>query len=120
MSPVVRNVLIVLALAAAVHFLPGGGASADFVAAVLGTLITASFAYFGYRLYRQNRIDLFSLGDQHRGLLYGAIAVAVWAMAARGRLFGTTPGVLLWCVLIGGAAYALVLVYRRYRDDVAY
>ncbi len=116
MNATARNALIVVALAAAVFLLPGGGSSADFVAAVLSTLITASFAYFGWRLYRENRVDLYALGNQHRGLFYGAIALAVWAMAARPRLFGTTPGLLLWCALIGGAAYALVLAYRRYRD----
>jgi hypothetical protein len=111
-----RNALIVVALAAAVFLLPGGGTSADLARAVLGTLITASFAFLGWRLYRENRIDLFSLGDPWRGVLYGAIAAAVWAMAARPRLFQSTPGILLWCALIGGASYALVLVYRRYRD----
>ena len=116
MSANVRNALIVVALAAAVFLLPGGGNGADLVSAVLGTLITASFAFIGYRLYREHRIDLYALGDQHRGLLYGALAIAIWAMAARVRLFATSPGILLWCALIGGAAYALVVVYRRYRD----
>ena len=116
MTAPVRNSLIVLALAAAVFLLPGGGSSADFAAAVLGTLITASFAYLGWRLYRENRVDVEALGDQHRALLYGALAAVVWAMAARPRLFSTGSGTLLWFALIIGAAYALVVVFRRYRD----
>lgn len=112
----VRNAVIVVALAAAVFFLPGGGSGADFVSQVLGTLITVSFAFLGWRTYRERRIDLMSLGDAYRATLYGALAVIVWAMAARGWLFDTTGGILAWCALIGGAAYALVLVFRRYRD----
>lgn len=111
-----RNALIVVALAAAVFLLPGGGSGADLVSAILGTLITASFAFLGWRLYREHRIDLLGLGDQYRGLLYGSLALIVWAMAARPRLFSATPGVLLWVALVGGAVYALVIVYRRYRD----
>jgi hypothetical protein len=116
MNATVRNALIVVALAAAVYLLPGGGNGASFVSQVLGTLITASFAFLGWRMYRERRMDLESLGDPHRGMLYGALAAIVWAMAARGWLFDTTAGILVWCALIGGAAYALVLVFRRHRD----
>ncbi len=116
MSQTTRNVLIVLALAAAVYAVPGGGESADFVAALLSILITASFAFFGYRLYRQNRMELHGLGDKHRVMLYGAVGAAVWAMAARVRLFETGLGTLLWFAIIGGASYALYVVYRHYKS----
>ncbi|MCW3012002.1 MAG: hypothetical protein JWO90_2406 [Solirubrobacterales bacterium] len=116
MSTDARNALIVVALAAAVYAIPGGGDSADFVAALLGILITASFAFIGYRLYRENRVAFFSLGDRYRGMLYGAIGAIVFAMAARVRLFESGPGALLWVVLVAGAIYALVLVFRHHRS----
>lgn len=117
MSATTRNVLIVLALAAVVYAIPGGQRSADFVASVLGILITASIAFFGYRLYRENRISIFSLGDRFRGLLYGALGAAVLMMAARDRLWDSAAGTLLWFAVIGAASYALVLVYRQYRSN---
>jgi hypothetical protein len=115
-STTVRNVLIIAAIAAAVVAVPGGGDAADFVGGVLSAAITASFALIAARLYREHRVTLFSLGDQYRGLLYGGVACAIFAMAARARLWDTGAGLLAWFALIGGASYALVLVWRHYRS----
>jgi hypothetical protein len=116
MSAGARNVLIVAILAAAVFALPGGGRTASFAQAVLGIAISASFALIGARLYREHRMTIFGLGDRHRALLYGAVAVAVLAMAARRRLWETGTGTLLWLALIAAASLALVEVVRRYRS----
>ncbi|MTD44007.1 hypothetical protein GKE82_06745 [Conexibacter sp. W3-3-2] len=116
MSTGLRNTLIVFAIAAAVHFVPGGGSTADTVGALLSIAITVCFVLIGARLYRENRVEIFSLGDRHRGLLYGALGVAVFAMAARRELWETGAGLLLWMLLIGGASYALVQVYRYYKS----
>ncbi len=115
MSVGLRNTLIVFAIAAAVHFTPGGGTTADTVGALLSIAIIISFVLIGARLYRENRTAIFSLGDQHRGMLYGAIGVAVFAMAARERLWDTGAGLMLWLAMIAGASYALVAVWRHYR-----
>ena len=116
MSANVRNVLIVLALAGAVYALPGGGNTADTVAAVLSVLITASIAFFGYRMYRENRVALFSLGDRHRTILYASVGAIVVMMAARVRLFETGPGALLWFAVVIAAVYGLVVVFRHFRS----
>ena len=116
MSATTRNVLIVVALAGAVYAVPGGGQSAEFIRSLLSILIIASIAFFGWRLYREHRVAIFSLGDRHRGLLYGAIGTAVLTMAARERLWTTTAGKLLWFAAIAAASYALVVVYRHYRS----
>jgi hypothetical protein len=92
----VRNILIVVAIAAAVFAIPGGGDAASFVAGLLSAGITATFAFIGARFYRENRVAIFSLGDGYRALLYGALA--------------------LWFALIGGASYALAVVWRYYRS----
>ena len=116
MSTALRNVLIVFAIAAAVYALPGGGDAATVVGALLGTAISVLFVLIIGRLYREHRLELFGLGDRYRATLYGAIAVAIFAMAARQRLFDQGgAGVLLWFALIGGAAYALFSVFRHYR-----
>ena len=113
---VARNVAIVLVLAAAVAFLPGGGDTAAIVGAVLSTLILVSFVVLLARLYRERRLDLESLGDTWRGVLYGALGVVVLVMAARGRLFETDAGTLVWIAAIASASYAVYLVWRRYRE----
>ena len=117
MSTTTRNVLIVLGLALAVYVIPGGDSTAEFIAALLSILITASIAFFGWRLYREHRVAIFSLGDKHRGLLYGALGAIVLMMAARQRLWDAPAGLLLWFAVFGAAVYALVVVYRYSRSD---
>jgi hypothetical protein len=112
-----RNVAIILVLAAAVAFVPGGGTTADVVGAVLSTLILVALVFFVARLYREHRLDLDMLGDRWRALLYGAVAVIVVAMAARPRLRDQGDGgTIVWIALLAGAAYAIYLVWRHHRD----
>jgi len=117
MSTTVRNALIVLVLAGAVYAVPGGGRSAVFVESVLSILITAAIGFIGWRLYRENRVAIFSLGDRYRGMLYGALGAAVLMMAIRQRLWETTAGTLGWFAVIVAASYALVVVYRFHREN---
>ena len=116
MSSTVRNVAIILVLAAAVAFVPGGGTTAGLVGAILSTLIMVSLVFFAYRFYRERRVELYGLGDRWRGLLYGAIAVVVLALAARPRLSDSSGGTLVVVVLLGAAAYGFYAVWRRYRE----
>src|SRR4051794_24791306 len=113
-----RNVAIVLLLGAIVAFLPGGGDGAAVLQAVLGTLILASFVFLAVRWYRDHRLDLETLGGRHRALLYGAVALAVFALAARGRLLDTGAGALVWMACLLGAAYAGYRVWRHWREYV--
>jgi hypothetical protein len=106
----------VLALAAAVHFVPGGGDAAALIGAVLSTAILACFVMLAARFYRENRTDLLGLSDRWRAILYGAIGVIVLAMAARPRLVGTGGGLLVWLAAVAGSGYALYRVWRQYRE----
>ncbi|MEA2254736.1 MAG: hypothetical protein QOG35_781 [Solirubrobacteraceae bacterium] len=110
-----RNVAILLLLAALVAFLPGGGVAAAVIGGVLSTLILASFVFLGVRYYREHRVDLVSLGDRWRALLYGSIGAIVFALAARLQLWQTSAGTLLWAAVMGAAAYSLYLVWRHSR-----
>lgn len=116
MTPVVRNVLIVLAIAALVAFAPGGGRTAQFVGAFLSTAVITSIVLIIARLYREHRVTIFGLGDKYRALLYGALGAAVLALAGRDRLLDSGIGILLFFVLLGGAAYAVVAVWRHHRE----
>jgi hypothetical protein len=112
----VRNVAIVLVLAAAVEFLPGGGRAANTFRSVLWVVFAAGIGYMGVRLYLEHRISLYSLGSRHRGMLYGAIALVAVLIAARPRMWATGSGELAWFALLGLAAYLLMVVYRFWRS----
>jgi hypothetical protein len=112
---VARNVAIILALAAAVHFLPGGGNGAEAVALLLSVILFGGLLWFGARLYLEHRLTIDGLGDRNRALLYGGLGMATLALVGTGRLWDTGPGVVLWLVLMGGAVFALYTVYRESR-----
>ena len=116
MSATVRNVAIVLVLAAGVAFVPGGGTTAGLIGGILSTLIMVSLVFFAYRFYRDHRLELDGLGDRWRGLLYGAIGAVVLALASLPRLRDSSGGTLLVIALLGGAAYAFYAVWRHYRE----
>lgn len=117
MNSTVRNVLIVVAIAAAVAFLPSGGETASTAGALLSTGIAVIFALLGVRFYREHRVAIFSLGDTHRALAYGALAAVVVALAGREKLTQTGVGsAVLVALLLGaiGAAYAVWQHHRAY------
>jgi peptidoglycan/LPS O-acetylase OafA/YrhL len=111
-----RNVLIVVALAAAVAFLPGGGGTANAIWALLSIAILVTFVLLGVRFYRENRVAIFSLGDKHRALAYGAIAAIIIAFAGRKELTETGPGSLVFVALIMGALGAGYAVFKHHRE----
>jgi TRAP-type C4-dicarboxylate transport system permease small subunit len=112
---IARNVAIVALIAAAVEFLPGGGRAVEAFAAALWIVFAAGLAYFAYRLYRERHVDLYGLGDRHRAMLYGAIAVVFVTAAARSRMWQTGLGEFIWFALIGVSIYTLLVVYRYSR-----
>ncbi len=111
-----RNVAIIVAIAAAVYFLPGGGRAASTFEAALWAAFGVGIAYFGLRVYREQRIALDSLGDRHRGLLYASLATAVFLLTARPTMWNTGSGELAWFVLAAAVAYGLIMVYRYRRS----
>ncbi len=110
-----RNVAIVVLIAAAVYFLPSGGQVTNTFEALLYIGFGVAIGYLGLRFYRENRVALHSLGDRYRGLLYGAIALAVLLWMSRARMWQNGLGELLWFMLVAGIVYALVAVVRRWR-----
>ncbi|MGI8593184.1 MAG: hypothetical protein ACR2ML_02270 [Solirubrobacteraceae bacterium] len=113
---IARNVAIILAIAGAVAFLPGGWPAATFFATLLSILMLTGLVWFAGRMYMEHRIDLFSLGDRSRALLYGAVAVIVLTLTASRVLLATGIGIVVWLALICGAVFALFSVWRARRD----
>lgn len=111
-----RNVAIVVLIAAAVQYLPGGGQMAEAFAAALWVVFMAGAAYLCYRVYRQRRVDLYGLGARQRTVLYGSIAVGYATLAARTRMWETGAGEFAWFVTIGLCVWGLLVVYRYARS----
>lgn len=109
------NIAIVLALAAAVVWLPGAGDAADLIGWLVGVLFFAALAWFASRLYRDNRSSLDSLEDSWRAILYVSIAVAALTVTATRRLWESGPGTLVWFLLIAAASFGVVATWREYR-----
>jgi hypothetical protein len=115
MPRVVINIAIIALVALAVFALPGGGNAADGLLAVISLAFLAVIAWFVARLYRENRLTLWSLTVAHRALLYGAVAAAFATLIATPRLWETGLGLLVWLALIGAAIATVVYVWRESR-----
>jgi hypothetical protein len=113
----IRNVLIIIALALAVWLLPGGDTGTNTVYNLLTVVLTAGLIFFAYRLYMEHRATIFGLGDRQRGILYGAVALAGFALIATSKLWDEGGlGALIWFALIGLAAYGIYTVWRTYQE----
>jgi hypothetical protein len=110
-----RNIAIIVVIAAAVYFIPGGGSAASTFEAVLWVAFGVGIGYMGLRLYRERRITVHGLGDRHRSMLYGGIALAFFAYASRHHMWETSFGELLWFVMVGVVIYVAMEVYRHSR-----
>jgi len=110
-----RNVAIVVALAAAYRWLPEGGRGASTVVAALWVAFAGGIGWWLLRLYREHRITIHGLGDRHRSLLYGAAGIGLFLWAARTRMWESGLGELCWWLLLGFVVYAAMEVYRHSR-----
>jgi hypothetical protein len=107
-----RNVAIVLALAAVVDFLPGGGAAAATVMAALTLIFMAAIAWFVYRLYREQQLTLSTLTDPQKAGLFGAVGGIALLVVAYDEFSSWSGGVLLWIALIAGCVGGIALIWR--------
>jgi len=110
-----RNIAIIALIAAAIFLIPGGGQAATTVGGVLQVAFGLAIAFIALRFYRERRVAIHGLGDRHRALLYGALAVAMMLALAKIRLWETGLGELVWFIVAGGVVYALIAVYRQWR-----
>jgi polyferredoxin len=111
-----RNIAIVALLSAAVAFTPGGRTASRVISTTLSIAFLSALAWFAMIAYRQNRVTLYSLGERNRAILYAAFGAATLTLIATSQLWGTALGVLVWFLLIGLAVYAVIYVYRAWRE----
>ena len=111
-----RNAAIVLALAVAVWKVPGGGTASATISNIFSVLFLAGLFFLGYRVYMERRETLFGLEERQRGLMYGALALAVFAIVATRRLWDAGGlGAMLWLLMLGASGWALYSVWRAYK-----
>jgi hypothetical protein len=106
----VRNVVIVLAIAAVVALVPGGGTTANVVIQAISLLFLVSIVWVASIMYREHRSALYSLGDGRRAVLYAALGVLAVTVTATPQLWRTSAGSVAWLVLVGAAVYAACAV----------
>lgn len=111
-----RNIAIILVLAVGVWKLPGGGTAAVTISNVFTVLFVGGLGWFLYRMYMEHRETIFGLEERQRGLLYGALALAAFALVATSRMWDAGGlGAMLWLAMLAAAAWAIFSVWRAYR-----
>jgi TRAP-type C4-dicarboxylate transport system permease small subunit len=112
-----RNIAIVVLLAVAVWQVPGGDRVGATVANVLSLIFIGALLFFGYRLYMENRETIFGLEERQRGILYAGLALIAITLVATRRMWDAGGlGAVVWLMMLGAGVYALVGVWRVYRE----
>jgi hypothetical protein len=107
---------ILALLALGLFVLPGGGAALNIALTTLTIAFFVAIALLGYRLYREHRFELESLGAPERLVLFASVGVAFLTFTATNRLFDEGGvGVLAWLALLGLCSYGVFWVWTRYR-----
>ncbi len=108
-----RNIAIILALAAGVDFLPGGGAAAATVLSVLMMIFLAAIAWLLYRVYREQQLTLATLTDARRAGLFGAVGAMALLVVAYDDFRAWSGGIVLWVALMAGCVGIIFLIWRQ-------
>jgi hypothetical protein len=115
-SKTVRNVAIIAAIAAVVVAVPGGGRAANLAYAILSISFAGGVAFYAGRVYLERRVEILSLDDRYRALLYGALAVGLLTLTATSRLWASSAGTLAWIAVLAACFWGVATVYRAWRQ----
>ena len=112
-----RNIAIIVLLAVVVWQVPGGDRAGSTIANIISIIFVGGLLFFGYRLYMENRETIFGLEERQRGIAYaGAALVAITLVATRRLWEAGGVGAIVWLMMLGAGVYALVGVWRAYRE----
>ena len=113
----IRNIAIVLALAVVVWQVPGGDSAGITIANLLSLIFIGALLFLGFRLYMENRETIFGLEERQRGVLYAGLALITITLVATRRMWDAGGiGAIVWLAMMGAGIYALVGVWRAYRE----
>ena len=110
-----RNTAIVMLLALAVAFVPGGGNSADAVLTAITMGFLAAIAWTIYVLGRQNQLTLATLSDGRRAILYAALGLIALLIAGSDEMFASGAGTLAWILLLGASVAVIWRIWIETR-----
>ena len=112
-----RNIAIIVLLAVVVWQVPGGDRAGSTIANLISIIFVGGLLFFGYRLYMENRETIFGLEERQRGVLYAGAALVTITLVATRRLWEAGGvGAIVWLMMLGAGVYALVGVWRAYRE----
>lgn len=106
------EIAIILAIAAAVQFVPGGHDTLEAFYAAVWSIFGVGLFFVAVMQYREHRVGVHTLGDGRRALLYGTIAVLVLTLAAKDRMWESGLGEFFWFAIVGLSIYTFVALYR--------
>lgn len=112
-----RNVAIVMLLAAVVAFVPAGGNAADTILTAITMGFLAAIAWAVFVLSRQQQLTLATLSDGRRAILYAALGLLALLIAGSDEMLAGGGGTLAWIVLLGGSVAA---IWKVWTDASAY
>ena len=108
----IRNIAIILALAAAVDFLPGGGNAAAAVLTALTMTFFAAIAWLLYRVYNEQQLTISGLSDGRKAGLFGAVGAIALLVVAYDDFRSWQGGIVLWIALMAVCLGAIFLIWR--------
>jgi hypothetical protein len=108
----IRNIAIILALAAAVDFLPGGGNAAAAVTTALTMAFLAAIAWLLYRVYNEQQLTLSGLTDARKAGLFGSVGAIALLTVAYDDFRSWEGGLLLWIALVAGCLGVIFMIWR--------
>jgi hypothetical protein len=110
-----RNAAIVMLLALAVAFVPGGGNAAEAVLTAITMGFLAAIAWTIFVLSRQNQLTLAALNDGRRAVLFGAFGLIALLIAGSDEMFSSGAGTLAWIFLLGASIAAIWRIWIETR-----
>lgn len=110
-----RNIAIILALAAILALVPGGGNVAEAIYAAISVTFLALIGFAAYQLFRQNRFAYLALEERMRAVLVASLGALVLMIAGADELTRTGAGLLVWLAIIGLSVFGIVRVVAEAR-----
>jgi hypothetical protein len=108
---ILRNLAIILLLAFAVAFVPGGGNLAEAILTAITIGFLVAIAWTVYVLSRQHQLTLATLSDGRRAILYGALGLLALLVAGSDEMLSSGGGTLAWILLLAAAVGAIWRVW---------
>jgi hypothetical protein len=113
----VRNVAIILALAALVAFAPHGGNAVEAIFTLLTMCFLAGITWMLFTLSRENQLTLATLDDKRRAIFYAAFGMIALLIAGADMLFGSGGGTVFW---IAAFAVSVVAIWKTWVEANTY